>query len=335
MISSSFSLTMNIERGWSLYFNLLTHFGIIPISLSSTGRVVSTPYDKRICLFMFVTLTILNTVLLMNCALNYWVYDAYGDLSRTGYKYEYFQEIVSGSIMILLLSWMFFNSYDNVETFRKVLHYDEQTRDFKEFYGPNHTFRNFKINLLCISMTIINSIVIWTLASQKNLHLYLQNFQYVISLVYFSTILSCYTSIVSKIHKILQRVNRKMKSVSLKVQMGNQGITEIEMLGVLKFVEIRNEVLFICVENLSNFFGVVLCLISVYVLIDLTQIAFFIVVVLETKIKFSLSDIFSRIFSYVIWVLPEIVVFILAFTCNSIQKEVSFCIFFSNYLLNT
>lgn len=320
-----------MESGWSRYFNLLIYFGIIPISLNEAGRVVSTPYDKKMYLIIFLTLSIVNPLFLVNCALYYWSHYYYDYRSITGGSYEFCQEIISALVMSVLLCWMFMNSQVNITSIRQILELDEQTRSYAYKLEPNYSVRYYRIHMICIIVTILNSVS--TLAATHPFHFVqgLQTIQYVMGFVYVATILTFYASLVSKIQLILQRVNSRLIVVSQEIQNGRLGISQFSE--IMKLIDIREELLFICFKNLSNVFGFVMFIVSVYVLIDLIQITFIVVIFLEIMKDLSFVGVWRRASSSIIWVSTEIVSYVLVFTCNYIQKEVSFDFYCRGFFL--
>lgn len=270
---------------------------------------------------MWLVLFIVNPLLLVNSALNYQKYFPYQELSETGGSYEFWQEIVSGCIFSVILMWMYANYQINIATVQKILEIDQQNRFYGSEQEPNCSKRYFTVNSVNAIITIFNSITMVS-TFPFNLPLTLQMVQYITSFMYSAAILSFYASLVSKIQLILRRVNSRLSTVCLEIQNGNHGIPELSE--IMKLLTVRNELLYICFKNLSTEFGLVVCLLSVYVLIDLTQVAFMIVITLEEFKDLTLKDIWNILHTSVIWVIPGIVNYMLTLACNGINNEVSF-----------
>lgn len=150
---------MNVENGWSQYFNLLTHFGIVPVSINKAGNVVSTKRDKLIYFRMFIILSVVNILLICNCLRNYWTYSSYKSLSKTAFQYEFLQEILSGCIFATNQIWMWSTYEDNVRTLRIILESDKRTRycitDVRNWTSsfPTHRYLYWHLQIL-ISSTL-------------------------------------------------------------------------------------------------------------------------------------------------------------------------------------
>lgn len=136
--------------------------------------------------------------------------------------------------------------------------------------------------------------------------------------VFQSTIMSVYTVVVLKIANIIKSANNRLDHIREEVENGVE--VSIEIVDLLR---IRNDLLVLCFESLSNVFGIVNLCATVYMLIDIVQMWFFISLVFDNLHVFDYWISIWTIYTSVTWILPQAIIFVMAFTCNSVGEEVS------------
>lgn len=323
MAETSNQSNMNIESGWSSYINLLIYLGVVPISIDKSGNIVSNKIRRQTYLKSFTILTISNLILLSVCIFGYWFDGIFNTYNETGRIYEYFQEISSGFIVAVVLIWMFCFRELNFQLLKEILNFDSETKYIISMKNEiNYTKRHLRIILFSIIFYVIDSILAFSSLDKVSFIYFLQVIQYDLNFIYISTILSIYTAIIWKIVNILQRINERLSKLLKNNEFGMESDFEI-----FQLLRIRNEVLCFCSGHLTNTFGFVILLASLYTLISFTQIWFFIVVTLEI-VNPSPFRMVLKFNSAIIWLIPKMVILIIAFNCNSVGFEVSLILYY-------
>lgn len=315
---------MDVESGWSQYFNLLIYIGIIPISLSKMGRVVSTKSDKSKYNKAVIFLCTINALLVCQGVFYGMAYSVYENYSLVALIYEYSQRICSGIFLQALLIWMWMSVGENFKTLQYVLESDKETKYCSLPNERNQTIRSFKILGCCLVFFPIDVIVQSFFIPHMKPIYFLQVIQYCGVFVYISTLLSLYTAIVLKLKTILQRINRRLDKFCWPFQDDFEAKLEI-----LRLLRTRNGLLFIGFGNLSDIFGFVNLVSSCYMLIDLIQVWFFVVTLMdlqEIEITFWMLIVWVK--NVAIWLFPNIAISMKVFYCNGINVEVSLFLFY-------
>lgn len=313
---------MNIESGWSQFFNLLLYIGVLPISINQVGNVVSTNENKKNCVTVFVLIQLLIGIIFGYIYMNFWESMVYDNHSKTGDWCELYEELACGAVFLLTLWWMFANWDNSTATIKTIIELDSQTCRYKDCCGPNYVKRNFKLSVFCSTFYFIQSLSISLLNPIFNILLFLQMLQYAIGFIYSATVMSLYTTLVLKVNIILNRVNYRLQVVCQDVQEGHYGIPQT--MEILDLLSLQNQVLFLCFDDLSHIFGLVNCFVSVYMLIDFSQIVFYLVTVTEVYKYLSFGQLLKELNASILWMIPKTVIYVLVFTCNHVMKEVSF-----------
>lgn len=308
---------MNVEVGWSYYFNSLSCFGIIPISLSKTGRVVSSKSDKSKYNKAVVVLCTVNALLVCHNVLYGKAYSVYENFSGVALIFEYSQRICSGIFLQALLIWMWMSVEPNILTLQYILESDMETKHCSLPTERNQTLRSFKILGFSLLFFPTDIIVQSFFIPNTKLIYSLQVIQYVMVFLYITTLMSLYTVIVLKLKTVLQRINRRLDQLSWQFQDDFESKAEI-----LKLLRIRNKLLFIGFDDLSDIFGFVNLVSACYMLMDLTQVWFFVVLLMDVQeVTFLMFVIWLKNLAF--WLYPNIAIFMKAFYCNGINVEVS------------
>lgn len=311
---------MNFERGWSHYFHLLKCLGIIPISINKIGNVVSTKRDKQICLIVAVTLIVFNTLLMSNTILFVKNSSMYEEFSKTGKIYEYIEQIANGVLLKIILIWMLIFRNENINVIQKIFQVEKETKLYSSPMNINFTWKYYKIFMFCSFFLLIDSVIHIFAVQFYNLTFLVQLIQYFLYYFCSSILISFYTVLILKIKNILKTINFQLNIIcKKKLNIGKS-------LEILKLLSIRNDLLSICCGTMSTVFGLTNLLYLLYILIDLVQIWFFIVLIMEFR-NLDVWMILNFINGLSIWLLPKIIVMLGLFSCNGIPKQVSFYFF--------
>lgn len=312
---------MLIEDGWSYYFRVLKYYGILPISLSKEGHVISTKLDRKVHRCMLTVIQVVITSLFIYGKLKYWSsLDNYG---ATGESLQFIEEMTTGVIHIIIHAWMFLSMEENLKLVGDLLECDRKT-----FYlavkERNHTLRNFVIVTSCVVFFAINGLICSFSYHNFQVNLTIIILEYIVNFTHSAIILSFYTSLVRKIESILDRVNFGFneKSRHLKFLRGRKHTLSFnkEMVNLFR---IRNQVLAIGSCHISKIYGFVNLLASAFMLFDLTHLPYYVVYRLEQQDFSTWKNIIFSVQTSILYIIPKLVVFVSTFACNNIAKEVS------------
>lgn len=315
---------MAIENGWSYYFRVLKYFGILPISLSEQGHVVSTKVNRRVYHIMFAVIQTFIISLFVYGKVKYWSVPLV-NYGSTGQHFELLEEVLSGVINIILHPWMFFSMEENLKLVKNLLECDMRTLHLAD-KGRNYTLRNFFIATSCVVFFNLHCLTFFNdqpdLFSAARIIIMLE---YLVHFTYDVAIMSFYTSLVWKVRSILERINRRFEDISRQFKFVSGNGRELTINNeIMNLLKIRNQVLVLCSCDLSSIYGLVILFVSGLMLVHMTHVPYYIVYRVEQEAWSSwVNAIFSAQTS-ILYIIPKLVVFVMIFTCNNIGIEVSF-----------
>lgn len=256
--------------------------------------------------------------------INYWKLSL-GNYGSTGQHFEFLDQTYYSLVAATNYLWMFHSKEHNFTTTRRIFALDSRTYYIRDPNEKNHTLRNLKILALMVSFHWINSTLI-----SAELYNFRADFFLKISSVIMvqldlnftqgAVIVSFYTALVWKVKTILQRINSRLLE---KVRIVNLSRFE-SVFEIMHLLNYRNDALQLCALDLSVIYGFVILIVSVAVLNDLINNTFYFFWRLDQTNARGVFELLYTLRSSVLWLAPSITVFVLAFTCNDIEKEVSF-----------
>lgn len=315
---------MRVEKGWSIYFHLLTWLGLLPISLSDSGTIESSAVNRKVYYRMLIVFQIITVFFLIYGKVKYWKspLENYGP---TGQYFEFSELIIYLVVQFIIYIWMLCSMEWHLSTIKSILEVDFKTIHLRKQDEKNHTLRNLKILSICVSFHWINSTLLSAEYNSFSADFLIETrsvimIEYEMNFTQGAVIISFYTALVWKVRTILERVNRRVEEmVEVKKHFSITLSREI-----VSLLNLRNDILQVCVMDLSVIHGFAILLNSVLFLINLTHLTYYFIWRMERNNsldRFQLSYTFQ---SSVLWLAPIVLNFVLAFTCNNIGKEVSF-----------
>lgn len=324
---------MPIEKGWSVYFRMLIYYGILPISLSKEGHVVSTTANRKVYYRMFIVIQTLIVSFFVYGKMRYWS-DPLGGYGSTGQSFEFLEEITSGIIHIILHSWMFFSRGDNLKLVKNLWECDRKAVHLvvKEC---NHTFRNCIIASSCLVFFYMNVLIICLSYYKFKVDFLFEPrtiimMEYIVNFTHATLIISFYTCLVWKVRTILERVNKSFENIARSLNFSPSSESSVYM-EMKELFTIRNKVLVVCACRISSIYGFANLLVSAFMLMDMTHVPYYLVYRLEQEDFSTWKNIIYSIQTSVFYIAPKIVVFVLTFTCNNLEYEVSRLILIITY----
>lgn len=313
---------MKAEKGWSHYFTLLTWFGFLPISINNSGTLISSASNQNVYYRMFIVMKLIVITLFIYGQIQFWKSANYGS---TGQYFEFLDQTCCGLITLTVYLWMFHSKKHNFNTVRGIFVLHSRTFYIRDPNEKNHTLRNLKILAFLASFHWINCSVISAEHYNFRADFFLRirsviMIQYELNFTQGAVILSFYTALVWKVKAILQRINSRLLEI-VRTEKLFRFESGFEIIHLLNY---RNDALQLCVSDLSVIYGFVILIISVAVLNDLIHNTFYFFWRFEQKNALGVFPLFYTLRSSFLWLAPSTTIFVLAFTCNDIGKEVSF-----------
>lgn len=314
---------MLIETGWSYYFRVLKYFGILPISLSKEGHVVSTKLDRKVHRCMLTVIQAVITGLFIYGKLKYWS-STFVNYGSTGQSVGFFEVLSTGVINIVIHAWMFFSLEENLELVRDLLECDRKTFHLA-VNERNRTLRTFFKVTSCIVFFAINGLAVSFSYHNLQLNSTIINMEYIVNFAHSGFIVSFYTSLVKKVENILVRVNLGFDEASRHLKFLREKEDTLSLNEeIAKLFRIRYRVLAMCSCHISKVYGFVNLLASPFMLLDFTHGLYYLVYRLEQQDFSTWINIIFSVQTSILYIIPKLVVFLSTFTCNNIGKEVSF-----------
>lgn len=302
------------ERALSGYFRLLTFTGILPISLNSENKIISTKFNRKACFLAYICNNILIIIIL--------IYTSNFNFNIEGETVQgmsFIEENLICCFRAILQNWFFFKKKQTFNivkiilknNIKKLIVPDIFSKDLKIFI-----FCNFVYHLYCFGILV--SIIFHS-------HLIFEYFLTIIShsLNYLigSLILSFYTCLILNIQNNLSELNKRLDLLIM-----NNFVEKSSFYEIQEILKIRNNLLTLCQTEICSIFGVPIILIT---------ILGFLLLVHEISISiwiFTGKLIYGILISNC-YTLIGLVVHLRAFYCNQLRKEVRIIkIYFIRYL---
>lgn len=305
------------DRAISGYFRLLTFTGVLPISLTNNRQqITSTKLNKRICLLIFI---LTNGIILEIFISNLTIFqDVEIHESSTSKDMQVLQEYLACIFNTLTHSWMYFHKdkiFDILKIFLNCKLKLRSNKFLKSFY------QNLKIFILSNLFYHVNNIGVFLLLIFNWPKYILESLNNLaghgINFLLSTLILSFYTSLVGSIQNTLEEINERLLWLILNCE--NYLKYSFEICELLK---IRNTLLVLCKNNISDCFGAPLVFITIFSVLPVVHV---ITIFLwnytydGSVINFIIN---LEVSSY--FILPSLVVHLRAFGCNRMRREVRF-----------
>lgn len=319
---------MIFERGLPEYFSLLTNFGLIPISINNEKILISSEHNQKQCkisyssiqLIIIIILSITSYILINKLYIE--------DESPTILFFEIFQDISNCVFQLLLQTWVF-TFGKNAFLFIRTIFVCYSKWKCKN--SKNSAYKNLKILFVCIIFYNLNlfSMILVLIISGKGLTiaLFVNEIARSINFTILAIILSFYTILIENICLSTKTLNFKLDNlVSQVVRLSYEGNSvSLEMFKIFKT---QNIILSICSDSITEFFGMIILIISSNLLIESIHVSFFVNWALFQKSDLTILEIYVFLDLAFIILIPKWILYSRAMNCNNVIDEVSFFIIF-------
>lgn len=301
-ILSTTNILAHEEHGWTVFTKLLSFGGVLPLHGSYRNYLISCVFSQSV----FILIVIQNPR---------WT-STISSFGIVGIECEVYQYFLNSAKEVIMCLWILVNSKSLVKAVKILSECEKRISCGNNF---NHFDKNLNIYLICITIFELNIFLIKFRNSRKISDVIIGDYSLIMitfEIDYFrnSLILTFYTALVCKIQEIIEQINKRLEAPLTCFRRFERNNREIVTL-----INTRNRLIRLCVNEISYFFGICILLISMELFFEFIQAPFYLTY--ELSMNFEM-DIFRR-FTMILWCSPKIVVFLRAFTCNSIGKEVS------------
>lgn len=295
----------------SRYFKLLVLTGVLSVSLKNGNQIVSSRVNKRLCFLSFILINSLQVIA------SYLLYRAdSNEYSATSQEIEHMQKLSGCYIHILTHTWMYFHQTELLTIVKMIT-----TCHMKFSSTSREVQRNYRIFVAYNVFYLLNgSILMLVIGFEYNFEILGSISAAVISLeinfLVSTLILSFYSSLVSEVQRIVEQINGRLEKMVVRGETSQRNHFEIHEL-----LKIRNELLVLCVKDISFCLGVPLILISVFVLLSVAHIT--ITCLWNFNLNMTWIGIALNLGGNFYLIIPKMLLYVRVFGCNRLRNEVS------------